>query len=431
MTIRVNSEVGRLRRVLVHRPGLEIERMVPSRMGELLFDDILYGEQARQEHERFTAILAGAGVEVLDSERLLAEILEEDGPREALFADLGREYGVREGTLATLRDLGAEELAGALIGGVRSAGPTSPRPSELFDLAPLPNYFFQRDPQSVIGGRVVIASMATEAREREPLLARMVFQHHPALSGHKAMFEIDRPPSGAPEHDPRREYPTLEGGDVLVGSPDTLIVGISQRTNRRGVEVLAEYLRREPTPFRHLLLVELPVRRSYMHLDTVFTFIDKGLALAYAPILDPGSAEVARIYRVDLTAEELAFRISGSLQSALAAVGIELSVISCGGTSDPIDQEREQWTDGANAFAVAPGVVLLYRRNRRTIDSLAEHGFRVVSEDEVLEDGVPILGRGRTVVTIAGDELSRARGGPRCMTMPIERDSLDEIESGT
>ncbi|HKI87362.1 MAG TPA: arginine deiminase family protein, partial [Thermoanaerobaculia bacterium] len=129
------------------------------------------------------------------------------------------------------------------------------------------------------------------------------------------------------------------------------------------------------------------------------------------------------VYRVDLTAEDLAFRLSDSLPTALAAVGIELSVVPCGGTRDPIDQEREQWTDGANAFAVAPGVILLYRRNRRTVDELQAHGFRVLTETEVLEDEVPVLGHGRTVVTIAGDELSRARGGPRCMTMPIERDS--------
>ena len=262
--------------------------------------------------------------------------------------------------------------------------------------------------------------MATPAREGEPLLARLVFRYHPEWSQDEGLLEIDRPPVGAPEHDPTLAYPTLEGGDVLVASREILLVGISERTNRRGVEVLAEHLRREETSFRHLVIVELPARRSFMHLDTVFTLIDEGMCLGYAPIIGAGGPRGAHVYLVDLTARELTFRVASRLLKTLAGLGLELDLVPCGG-EDPIDQEREQWTDGANAFALAPGVILLYERNRHTIEALGQRGWRILDEAAVLERGEPVLDSGRTVVSIAGNELSRARGGPRCMAMPLER----------
>ena len=188
--------------------------------------------------------------------------------------------------------------------------------------------------------------------------------------------------------------------------------------------MLAEYLRLEETPFRHLILVELPRKRSYMHLDTVFTLIDRHLCLAYLPVVMPGGPESARVYSVDLSARELTFTLRSSLLEALADRGLDLEVVPCGGHVERIDQQREQWTDGANAFAVAPGVILLYRRNRKTVEALAARGFRVLSEDDVLTGRGALLGHGPTVVPLLSNELSRARGGPRCMTMPLERDPL-------
>jgi arginine deiminase len=423
----VHSEIGRLRRVMFHRPGEEIDRMVPSMMERLLFDDILYGDEAREEHDRFRAIFERAGIEVVGAQDLLAGALVSADTREELLAELETQYDVPRAVVERLGALAPDALADALVAGLRSETEPGEGPpfGRFFDLEPVPNYFFQRDPQAVVGERVMIASMATEARAREPLLARTVFRHHPDFAGRVPLIEVDRPHHAARPDRPEPRafpYPDLEGGDVLVASADTLLVGLSERTNRRGIEALAEYLRTEETSFRHLILAELPARRACMHLDTVFTLIDHDTCLAYLPVVHPGGAESAHAYAVDLTARELTFTLRPSLLDALADVGLPLDVVPCGGSADLIEQQREQWTDGANAFALAPGVIVSYRRNRRTLDELDRRGWRVLSEDDVVEGGEEVFGRGRTVVTLSGNELSRARGGPRCMTAPLVRD---------
>jgi arginine deiminase len=425
MPIRVDSEIGRLRRVLVHRPGREIDWMVPAMMESLLFDDILDGDEAREEHDLFFQVLRQAGVEVLDAQDLLADVLASPAPRQRLLDELEAEYGVPFSLVRQLDELVPKSLASALIEGIRAPAEMSDAGRLLFfQLNPVPNYFFQRDPQVVMGNRVVISSMATDAREREPLLGRALFEHHPALAGAAAIFEIDVPPSGAPQHNPHFPYPNLEGGDVLVVSPEIVLVGLSERTNRRGIETLAEYLRLEETSFRHLIMVEMPRRRSYMHLDTVFTLIDRNLCLAYLPVIQPGGPESAHVYSVDLYAKELTFTLRPSLLRTLSDLGMELEVVPCGGAAEAIDQQREQWTDGANAFAIAPGLIFLYRRNHRTMEELARRGWRILSDEEAAAGKHDLLGGGPAVVSLCSNELSRARGGPRCMTMPVERDPL-------
>lgn len=397
--------------------------MVPRMMEELLFDDILYAKEARDEHEGFCGVLRNAGVEVLDAEDLLVDVLDSESVRDELFANLERHGELPSQGRAALDGLAAAELAMALVAGLRREDGYHDVDSLLYDLAPIPNYFFQRDPQSVLGDRVMISSMATRARRREALLAHAVFGHHPDLNGHRGLFPIadEVPGSGFLSGG---ERPTIEGGDVLVASGEILLVGISERTNRRGAERLAEYLRIHDTEFRHLVMVDLPSRRSYMHLDTVFTFIDEGMCLAYPPVIEPGHQLTGRAFYVDLEAEELTFALRPSLLETLDQLGMPIDVVPCGGAEDVLFQEREQWTDGANAFAIEPGVIVLYQRNRRTVEELDKRGWRVVREEEVVSGREAVIGHGRTVVTIEGDELSRARGGPRCMTMPVERDSF-------
>ncbi len=415
MAFQVTSEIGRLRRVLVHRPGREIDWMVPSMMERLLFDDILYGERARQEHDSFCRLLHTAGVETLDPQDLLAQVLVEAPVRERLLERL-KGYGASADLVRKLDELDAEALATSLVSGILAE---TDHPQSFYDLAPIPNYFFQRDPQVVMGDRVMVSSMATDARLREPLLAQTVFENHPTMAGFSELIDIRV--EGATDG-PRTPY--VEGGDVLIPSPEVLLIGLSERTNRRGVETLARCLRRRESSFRYLMVVELPSRRSYMHLDTVLTFIDHGLCLAYLPVVPSSGAEAGDLYRIDLHAPELSYTLCDGLISGLAAVGLDVELVPCGGSRSLIDQQREQWTDGANAFAIAPGVIATYRRNRRTTEELARRGWRVVAAEDAIAGRELLLDQGPTVVTLLDNELSRARGGPRCMTMPLERDPL-------
>ncbi len=415
--LRVDSEIGALRRVLVHRPGHEIDWMVPSMMERLLFDDILYGTEAREEHDAFRAVLEAAGAETLDPETLLADVVANAEHRSGLLEELGRRRLLNDDVLGQLDGLPPDRLASALIAGLRAdADGTSEGMRAFYRLAPIPNYFFQRDPQAVLGSHVLVSAMATEAREREPLLSRAVFAHHPAIAAADRLLEL---PTGKGQ--PR---PLVEGGDVLVANAETLLVGLSERTNRWGIEALARALREAGSSFRRIVVVELPAQRSYMHLDTVFTFIDHGLCLAYLPVLAPDGVERGHVYTIDLEAPTISYTLCDDLPTALADLGQPIELVACGGEDSLIDQQREQWTDGANAFAIAPGVIVIYQRNRRTTDALAKRGWRVLFETDVIEDGATVLGEGPTVVTLSGNELSRARGGPRCMTMPLTRDAL-------
>jgi arginine deiminase len=422
MTIEVRSEIGRLRRVLVHRPGREIDWMVPALMDRLLFDDILYGEDARWEHEIFRGVLTAAGAEVLDPETLLADVLVDTGVRDSVLRRLAA-AAVEEEVLAELSAMPAAELATALVAGLPAE---DLRPGErirhFYRLSPVPNYFFQRDPQVVMGDRVLVSSMATDARAREPYLSSLVFEHHPKLAGWSEMIRL----GDAEDGDEFVRRPWIEGGDVLVPAPDVLMVGVSERTNRYGVDSLAKHLQGVDSGFRHLVVVEIPSRRSYMHLDTVFTFIDNGLCLGFAPVIDPEGFEASDVYRVDLGAREISYTVCDDLPAALRHVGLDCDIVPCGGPDSLIDQQREQWTDGANAFALAPGVIMLYRRNRRTCDELDRRGFRVVDGEDVVDGKVSLLDQGRTAIVLPDNELSRARGGPRCMTMPLQREPLDD-----
>jgi len=314
-------------------------------------------------------------------------------------------------------------LAATLLAGLRAPDPHPvDRSSSFYRLEGVPNYFFQRDPQVVLGDRVMISSMATAARLREPLLARTVFESHPALQGWSDLFHL-----AEPSVEPIRR-PHVEGGDVLVPTEEVILVGVSERTDRWGVEALARYLRQQKTSFRYLVVVEIPRRRSYMHLDTVFTFVDRHQALAFLPAVAPGGPDVGHVGLIELEAPRLAYTVCDDLPHTLKELGLEVELIPCGGRESLIGQQREQWTDGANAFAIAPGVVVLYRRNRATIEELERRGFRVVREEDVLAGEAEVLGHGPTVVSLLGHELSRARGGPRCMTMPLLRDGLDATE---
>jgi arginine deiminase len=422
MRLNVTSEIGRLKRVLVHLPGREIDVMVPPMMAQLLFDDILYGQVAREEHRRFQQLMLYVADEVVDLRDLLEDIFEDDDLKESIVRDFVRRNRLGRKLLASLLELSATHLADTLIAGIARDTVSGELPQ--FDLFPIPNLFFMRDPQFVLGDRVFMSSMATQARRRESILSKYVFEHHPHFNEGAPVWvdlvedQAERPTS--------RKGPTLEGGDVLIPRRDLLLVGVTERTNKAGVEALIRSLKESKAGVKTVIIVEVPRARSFMHLDTIFTFINRHECLIYPPVILPGGSQAATVTMVDLTKKRAAaYTPQKSLLSALKKKGFDLEPIYCGGTA-AVDQQREQWTDGANAFALAPGIILMYERNVRTAEALSKAGYHIVYEDDLLlgRTELETWTKKKYALQITGNELSRARGGPRCMTMPLEREEV-------
>jgi len=421
--VRVTSEIGRLRRVLVHEPGPEVDRMVPPMMEELLFDDILFGERAREEHARFRRLLQLLGIEVVEARQLLEQVLEDPEARAWVWAALRPDLPVAH--FAAWQELDAAGAAAALVEGVTGTDdPDGVEVTDLFDLPPVPNWCFQRDPQIILGSGVIHAAMATTARWREGILNRALFKFHAQFREVPVVADPLRPACDSTSllglHRPR-----LEGGDFLVLSPDVVAVGLSERTNAQAIEILIDALARREDGPRWLEVVKIPARRAYMHLDTVITPADHGAALVFAPVITGAGSEAAPTFEVDLQSGQRQPVERGPLLSALRARGVDLEPIPCGGR-DPIAAQREQWTDGANTMALAPGVITLYDRNLATADELARHGFRIVAAKDVLlgREEVSLDDGGRVCLLLESHEISRARGGPHCLSHPLVRDDL-------
>ena len=419
MRLNVTSEVGRLKSVLVHLPGREIDLMVPPMMNQLLFDDILYGQVAREEHRRFQQLIRFVADEIVELQDLLEEIFEDSDVKFEIVRDLARRNHFSRRLMHRLLEQPPATLADTLISGIPSEDEQS---GELpkFDIFPVPNLFFMRDPQIVIGKRVVISSMATNARRRESLLSKYVFEHHKRFRGEDGLL-VDLMGSETP----KRKAPTLEGGDILVARRDVLLVGLSERTNDAAIRQLIEALKASDTGVRTVLIVELPKQRSFMHLDTVFTFTSRNECLIYPPVILPGGSQCAKVVKADLSKKTIAYSDQKSLLGALKKLRFDLDAINCGGQR-AVDQQREQWTDGANAFTLAPGIILMYERNVKTAEELAAHGYHIIYEDDLLLGRVELetWTDKKYALQIPGHELSRARGGPRCMTMSIEREDI-------
>jgi len=420
--VRVTSEIGRLRRVLVHEPGPEVDRMVPPMMEELLFDDILFGDRARDEHRRFRRLLQLLGIEVVEANDALARALAREEARTWLWAMLQPEMPHELRTAEAPER--AEALVAAAVGGVLTPlAPNGIEVNDLFQLAPLPNWCFQRDPQVVVGDGVIFGAMATAARWREGVLTRCTFNFNPDLSETPVILDPLREAGASGNLGPHR--PRLEGGDVLVLSPEVVAIGISERTNAVAVEMLASVLAGLEDGPRWLEVVHVPARRAYMHLDTVFTPLDNGAALVFEPVICGRGPQLAETFEINLRSRDLNPSHRGNLLDALGTRGLELEPIPCGG-ADPVAQQREQWTDGANAFALAPGVIVLYDRNVATADELDRNGFRIVNAEDVLlgREEVSLEHPGRVCLLLESHEISRARGGPHCLTHPLVRDDL-------
>ncbi|GHV53656.1 arginine deiminase [Synergistales bacterium] len=400
----VGSETGKLETVLLHRPGKELRRITIDNKDELLIDEIVWVERAAENHDAFASLLRGRGAEAVYFQNCLADVVADLNVRSELLDDAlsleSHDANLTRALKELVMRMNASEVAEVLVGGLtkrefeKAAGSVNSlkyktaEPGGFF-FRPLPNLYFQRDPYFFIRSGVVLSRMKFLARQREPLYARYVFQNHPLFSGVKILFGVGK----------NDGYPhSIEGGDFLVLNEDCVAIGISQRSDPGTVQTIGSRLASE-LGLKKTLAVDIPKQRAYMHLDTVFTMVDRDAFTVY-----PDVHKNMRVW--ELTYDDSGALLSSEEHSDLfdtlrRALSLDsVRIIETGG-GDPTEASRDQWNDGTNTLAIAPGVVVTYESNSASNKVLRDHGV------EVLE--------------INGSELGKGRGGPRCMSMPLRR----------
>jgi arginine deiminase len=411
--LNITSEIGALKRVIIHSPGPEVEAMTPKEAEADLYNDIIPLQAMRSEFDVLKAFL-GRVAEVHDLKDLLAQVLADAGNRYEFLDVLAQLCPIRS-RMEELMGMGAPELSRVVIEGLPALPGSLPGvlSRRSFSLRPLPNAYFMRDSAAVVRDWAISSATAFDVRLVESIVTRFIFRRHPDF---RAMgLLIDGPRE-------RSRFITIEGGDVIVLSHNVLAVGVSERTTADSVERLALSAAQAFGEDITVFAVVLPRERACIHLDMVFTAVDRDAALVYAPIVTGRSR--ARVVRIDAGAGgSLRFGEEEGLLQGLWGAGIDLEPLSCGG-DDPLFQEREQWWSGANSFAFAPGKIIMYSCNARTLEVLSAAGFAIrdardfISGDERVEDF------GRLAVRFEGIELARGGGGARCMTMPVEREEV-------
>lgn len=417
METQVYSEIGRLKQVLVHAPGREVEVIVPEAANDLLFEDILFAEKARSEHEILCRVLQKYGVEPFDILDLLQSALKASTlwERHQLLLDIQKAEYLPGPLIERLESYSPSELGEILIQGLL-VDVEQMSDGQLYHLYPVPNLIFARDPVIVAFDRVLASSMAEIPRGRESLLMKFIFEHHPDWKSPQPLIDL----KGLNKEGAKF---TLEGGDFIVLNEETVAIAWSIRTSIESIRILALELKK--LGVKNLIVAKLPPKISFIHLDTVFTRINHNECLIYPPLFAPESKERAQIFFFDLTKDEVQEREHPHLFTLLKSIGIDLNPIYCGGKKNLINQKREQWTHGANAFCIAPGVLLTYSRNIHTCNELDKAGYLCVNAQEVLSPSfAPNLTR-KTAILLPGEELCRARGGPRCLTHPLYREMID------
>ncbi|KAF5039276.1 Arginine deiminase [anaerobic digester metagenome] len=402
--IKVYSEIGKLKKVLLHRPGKELENLMPEYLERLLFDDIPYLEIAQQEHDAFAKIFESLGIEVVYLEDLVVDSLLNDEIKLQFIKEYIEEAGIKESRESSmLKDYflsftSPKEMVLKMMEGIRKSEINDYRGPRLADflsnqypfiIDPMPNLYFTRDPFATVGEGVSIHKMHTVTRNRETLFAKYIFNCNPIYKGTKLMYD-------------RTEKYSLEGGDILILNEEIVAVGISQRTNPNSIEKFANTLLTEDSSFKKVLAIDIPKTRAFMHLDTVFTMVDYDKFTIHPNI----KSDIA-VYVLE-RGDDGNIKITegkGSLEDILKkALNLDkVKLIKCGGNSI-IDAAREQWNDGSNTLCIAPGEVIVYTRNYVTNQILQQEGIKIY--------------------TMPSSELSRGRGGPRCMSMPLIREKV-------
>ncbi len=403
--IHVHSEIGRLKRVLLHRPGRELENLMPEYLDRLLFDDIPYLKIAQKEHDHFAALLKKHGVKICYLQDLMAEALVDEEVTARFIHDVLEEteiFTTREKALMTeyFSALPKKEMIQGVMAGVRKTeleAIMGRRPTDFqrnvaqdypFVTDPMPNLYFTRDPFAAVGDGVTIHPMFSVTRSRETVFAEFIFSYHPLYKNTKIWYD-------------RAEPFSLEGGDLLILNENTVAVGISQRTKERSITKFAQRLLSEENGFRKILAFNIPKQRTFMHLDTVFTMVDRDKFTVHPNIL-----QQLDVFIIEEKEGKIVIRLAeGSLADILKEqLNLDdVQLIRCGSNS-VIDAAREQWNDGSNTLAIAPGKVVVYARNAVTNEILKDAGIKIYE--------------------LPCSELSRGRGGPRCMSMPLLRGDL-------
>lgn len=408
--LHITSEIGTLKTVLLHRPGAELENLTPTYLKDLLFDDIPYLKQAQAEHDTFADVLRGRGIEVLYLDQMTTEALDSGNARddfitEMLEASKQGSQRVTDALRVYLADMSTHDMVRKVMAGVRKDEVSLPPEHQQqlhamvekntypFYLDPMPNLYFTRDPGATIGKGLTINRMHWPARRRESLFLEYIIKHHPRFKGASVPVWYDR-----------NNHFSMEGGDELVINRETMAIGISERTTPEAIEKMATKLFRG-SDFRKVIAIEIPKSHAFMHLDTVFTMIDRDTFTIHPEIRDNGGKLNMFILEKDdsspyprITKET---DVEHVLRTALSLP--EVHLLECGG-GDDIAAAREQWNDGSNTLAIAPGVVVTYDRNYVTNQKLRDHGIEVIE--------------------VSGSELGRGRGGPRCMSMPLIREDV-------
>lgn len=416
MKVDIRSEIGTLEGVILHTPGPEVENMTPESTQKALYSDILNLSVALKEYNQFKGFLSKV-TKTYQVKDLLAKVLTQPEHRTELLDVICRKERTHVSTAETLMDIRPERLSTVLVEGMelRKDNLTRFLSKDRYALEPLHNFFFTRDASVAILDRVLISRMASRIRDRETYIMDSIFRHHPEF-GVKTI---------QPEQSQHfcKDF-SFEGGDFLVAREDILLIGTGTRTTSQGIDFILDYYKKKKVQ-RHIIVQELPYEpESFIHLDMVFTFLDRNQCVVYEPLIMQPNRYLTIHINID-NGKVKTIREVENIPTILKELGMDLEVLYCGGRKSSMIQEREQWHSGANFFAVGPGKVVGYGRNVNTMEELNKHGYAIIKANDVVHDKVNINSYQKYVVTIDGSELSRGGGGCRCMTMPVRRKAVD------